>query len=89
MTAVLLYIFNVENLKQCAVLKAMGAISGLLLAIIFVQAGICALIGTGLGLGLCAIVRPIITEQGSPLRIVSFAPLLGGAMVLSSACSLH
>jgi putative ABC transport system permease protein len=82
MTAVLLYIFNVENLQQYAVLKAMGATSGLLLAMIFVQAGVCALIGTGLGLGLCGIAGPIVTAQGFPFRMMWFTPILGGAMVL-------
>ena len=35
-----------------------GATSGLLLAMIFVQAGVCALIGTGVGLGMCGLAGP-------------------------------
>jgi len=80
-TAVLLYIFTTENLKQYAVLKAMGATSKLLLAMVFVQAGICALIGTGLGLGLCGIAGPIVGSQGFPFRMMWFTPLVGGVMV--------
>jgi len=80
-TAVLLYIFTTENLKQYAVLKAMGATSKLLLAMIFVQAGVCALIGTGLGLGLCGIAGPIVASQGFPFRMMWFTPLVGGLMV--------
>jgi putative ABC transport system permease protein len=82
MTAVLLYIFTTESLKQYAVLKAMGATSGLLLAMIFVQAGVCALIGTGLGLGICGLAGPIVAAQGFPYRMMWFTPVLGGVMVL-------
>ncbi|MCC7200383.1 MAG: ABC transporter permease [Gammaproteobacteria bacterium] len=82
MTAVLLYIFTTESLKQYAVLKAMGATSGLLLAMVFVQAGVCALIGTGLGLGMCGIAGPIVAAQGFPFRMMWFTPLLGSIMVL-------
>jgi putative ABC transport system permease protein len=49
---------------------------------IFVQADICALIGTGLGLGLCGIAGPIVTVQGFPFRMMWFTPVLGGVMVL-------
>jgi len=45
----MLFIFTTESLKQYAVLKAMGATSKLLLAMIFVQSGLCALIGTAWG----------------------------------------
>jgi putative ABC transport system permease protein len=81
-TAVLLYIFTTEHLKDYAVLKAMGATSGLLLGMILVQAGVCALIGTGLGLGLCGIAGPIVTAWGFPFRMMWFTPVLGGVMVL-------
>lgn len=81
-TGVLLYIFTTENLKQYAVLKAMGATSSLLLTMVFVQAGVCALIGTGLGLGLCSIAGPIVAAQGFPFRMMWFTPLVGGLMVL-------
>jgi putative ABC transport system permease protein len=82
MTAVLLYIFTTESLKQYAVLKAMGATSRLLLTMIFVQAGVCALIGTGLGLGMCGIAGPIVAAQGFPFRMMWFTPILGIVMVL-------
>jgi hypothetical protein len=39
-TGVMLYMFKAENLKQYAVLKTMGASSGLLLTMIFVQVGL-------------------------------------------------
>src|SRR2546427_8152263 len=82
-TGVMLYMFTTESLKQYAVLKAMGATSKLLLAMIFVQSGLCAIIGTGLGLGLCAIIGQVaVVEADYPFRMMWFTPLLGGVMVL-------
>jgi putative ABC transport system permease protein len=49
---------------------------------VFTQAGTCALIGTGLGLGICAIVGPIVAAQGFPFRMMWFTPVLGVVMVL-------
>ena len=48
-TGIMLYMFTTEALRQYAVLKAMGATSRLLLAMIFVQAGLCALPGHRVG----------------------------------------
>jgi len=82
-TGVMLYMFTSDALKQYAVLKAMGANSRLLLSMIFAQAGLCALLGTGIGLGLCAIVGQIaIWEFDYPFRMMWFTPVIGGLMVL-------
>ncbi|MGI8569904.1 MAG: FtsX-like permease family protein [Methylocella sp.] len=82
-TGVMFYMFTNENLKQYAVLKAMGATAKLLLAMILVQAGLCALLGTGLGLGLCASIGQIAAEAAEyPFRMMWFTPLIGGAMVV-------
>lgn len=81
-TGVMLYMFTTESLKQYAVLKAMGATSTLLLTMIFVQAGLCALLGTGLGLGLCGIIGQAATTAGYPFRMMWFTPLIGGLMVV-------
>ena len=81
-TGVMLYMFTEENMKQYAVLKTMGATSRLLLAMILTQAGLCALIGTGLGLGLCAVIGQLVSEQANyPFRMMWFTPIFGGAMV--------
>jgi putative ABC transport system permease protein len=83
MTGVMLYMFTEENLKQYAVLKAMGATPRLLLAMILAQAGLCALLGTGLGLGLCAVVGQIAAAEADyPFRMMWFTPLFGGSMVI-------
>jgi putative ABC transport system permease protein len=81
-TGIMLYMFTTEALSQYAVLKAMGATPRLLLAMIFVQAGVCALVGTGLGLGLCAIIGQMAVDAGYPFRMMWFTPLIGGAMVV-------
>jgi putative ABC transport system permease protein len=82
-TGVMLYMFTEENLKQYAVLKTMGATPRLLLTMIIAQAGLCALLGTGLGLGLCAVAGQLASaEAGYPFRMMWFTPVLGGAMVV-------
>lgn len=81
-TAVLLYIFTTEHLRHYAVLKSMGATSRLLLGMVLVQAGVCALLGTGMGLGLCGIAGPIVSTWGFPFRMMWFTPLLGVVIVL-------
>jgi putative ABC transport system permease protein len=61
----------------------MGADSRLLLTMIFVQSGLCALLGTGLGLGLCAVVGQIaIVEFNYPFRMMWFTPVFGTLMVI-------
>ena len=82
-TGVMLYMFTEENLKQYAVLKTMGASSRLLLTMIVAQAGVCAVLGTGLGLGLCALVGQLASvEAYYPFRMMWFTPVLGSAMVI-------
>lgn len=81
-TGVMLYMFTQENLRQYAVLSAIGTTPRVLLSMIFAQAGLCALLGTGLGIGLCAMVGQLAEMAGYPFRMMWFTPLLGGAMVL-------
>ena len=80
-TGVMLYMFTTENLKQYAVLKAMGAAPQQLLGMLIVQAGLCALLGSGLGLGLCTLVGYLAAAAGYPFRMMWFTPLIGVAMV--------
>jgi putative ABC transport system permease protein len=82
-TGVMLYMFTHENLKQYAVLKAMGATPRLLVGMIFAQSGLCALLGTGIGLGLCAIIGQLLVQTAEfPFRMMWFTTLLGGGMVV-------
>lgn len=81
-TGVLLYMFTTDSLKQYAVLKAMGADSRLLLTMVFVQSGLCALVGIGLGLGVCAIVGQIaIVEFNFPFRMMWYVPIFAALTV--------
>jgi len=82
-TGAMLYMFTTDSLKQYAVLKTMGADSQLLIAMIFVQSGLCTVLGTGLGLGVCAIVGQIdIVEFDFPFRMMWFTPVLASLMVM-------
>jgi putative ABC transport system permease protein len=81
-TGVMLYMFTTENLWQYALLNAMGATPRMLMAMIFAQAGLCTLLGTGLGIGLCAIVGRIAATGGYPFRMMWFTPLLGGTVIV-------
>jgi putative ABC transport system permease protein len=82
-TGVMLYMFTFESLKHYAVLKAMGATPGLLIAMILTQGSLCALIGSGLGFGVCAIVGEAAARVADyPFRLMWFNPLAGGLMVV-------
>ena len=82
-TGVMLYMFTEENLGQYAVLQAMGATPRLLTTMILMQAGVCALLGTGIGLGVCAVVgRIAAAEADYPFRMMWFAAVIGGGMVI-------
>jgi putative ABC transport system permease protein len=81
-TGVMLYMFTIENLPQYAVLSAMGTRRTTLLAMIFTQAGVAALIGTGLGFGMCVIAGELWKADGDPFRLMWFTPLFGAALVL-------
>jgi putative ABC transport system permease protein len=84
-TGIMLYMFTYENLKQYAVLKAMGASRRLLLAMLFVQSGLCALLGAGIGIGICAAVGEPVAALGYPFRMMWFTPLFGivGVLIVS------
>lgn len=77
-SGVMLYLFTQDNLRYYAMLKAMGATPRILLLMVFAQAAMCGLIGTGIGVGLCAAGGIWARYAGVPFRMMWFAPLLGG-----------
>ncbi|MEO6874054.1 MAG: ABC transporter permease, partial [Opitutaceae bacterium] len=81
-TGVMMFMFTNENLKYYAVLNAMGASASQIVGMVFAQAAVCALLGTGLGLGLCAIAGHIFTSYDFPFRLMWFAPVVGGVAVV-------
>ncbi len=88
-TGVLLYMFTNENLRQYAVLKAMGATPRLLLGMIYAQVGLCALVGTGLGLGVCAVAGQFLSGSDYPFRMMWFTPVVGvlAVLIISIMCA--
>lgn len=84
-TGVMLYMFTYENLKQYAVLKAMGTSPRALLTMIFFQAGVCSILGTGIGIGLCALIGEIVVIMDYPFRMMWFTPVSGllGVLIVS------
>jgi putative ABC transport system permease protein len=80
-TGVMMFMFTHEHLRYYAVMNAMGATSRMLLVMIFAQAGLCALLGTGIGLGLCAIGGHVFGAYDFPFRMMWFAPVAGGIAV--------
>ncbi|SFV91085.1 protein of unknown function DUF214 [hydrothermal vent metagenome] len=84
-TGVMLYMFTYENIKQYAVLKAIGASSAQLRDMIFTQVFISAIAGSGIGVGIAAILAQIVSSPTFPFRMMWFAPLVGflGVMIVS------
>ena len=76
-TGIMLYMFTYENQKQYAVLKALGAPPRTLLGMVAAQAAACAVLGTGIGLGICGVVGALIMPLGFPFRMMWFTPLAG------------
>lgn len=76
-TGVMLYMFTYENQKQYAVLRALGAGSRVLMGMVIFEAATCAMLGTGIGLGVCAAVGTVVDTLGFPFRMMWFTPLVG------------
>lgn len=81
-TGVMLYIFTIESLGQYAVLKAMGAKSKVILAMVFAQAALCGALGAGIGLGLCTLSGFYVSSIGYPFRMIWPTPVAALTLVL-------
>jgi putative ABC transport system permease protein len=84
-TGVMLYMFTYENIKQYAVLKAMGASRKQLTDIIFTQAFIGVIAGSGIGIAIAALLGHMVASADFPFRMMWFAPLFGflGVLIVS------
>ncbi|NOY26352.1 MAG: ABC transporter permease [Oligoflexia bacterium] len=80
-TAVMLFMFTTDHLRQYAVIKAMGATTRQIVLMVFAQASAVAVLGTGIGMGVCVVVGTIAARGGYPFRLMWFAPAAGGLMV--------
>ena len=84
-TGVMLYMFTYENIKQYAVLKAMGASKKQLSDMVFTQAFVGVVIGSGIGIAVAALIGQAIASTDFPFRMMWFAPLFGflGVLIVS------
>ncbi len=84
-TGVMLYMFTYENIKQYAVLKAMGASKKQLSDMVFTQAFIGVVVGSGIGIATAALLGQAIAGTDFPFRMMWFAPLFGflGVLIVS------
>jgi putative ABC transport system permease protein len=84
-TGVMLYMFTYENLKQYALLKAMGASNRQLRTMVFTQVFIGVIVGSGIGIGICAIIGELISGIEYPFRMMWFSPVVGffGVLIVS------
>ncbi len=89
-TGVMLYMFTQDNLKYYALLKAMGASSKQLRVMIFTQVFMSALIGSGIGIGVCTLVGKLVANGDFPYRMMWFSPLFGliGVLIVSITAGL-
>jgi putative ABC transport system permease protein len=81
-TGVMLYMFTQENRRQYAVLSAMGATPRMLLSMILAQAAGCAVVGTGLGLGICSVAGEVVSSLGFPFRMLWFTPVIAVIIIV-------
>jgi len=89
-TGVMLYMFTYENLKQYAVLKAMGASNTMLVKMVFTQAFIGVIIGSGMGVGICAVIGESVSGIDYPFRMMWFSPIFGflGVLIVSITAAI-
>jgi putative ABC transport system permease protein len=89
-TGVMLYMFTYENIKQYAVLKAMGASTKQLTHMILTQAFVGVIVGSGIGMGIAAFFGQAISSADFPFRMMWFAPLIGflGVLIVSITAAL-
>jgi putative ABC transport system permease protein len=85
-TTVMLYIFTVEHIRQYAVLTALGAPPATLRWMVLAQAATAGLLGTGIGIGICAAGGIVAAQAGLPYRIMWWAPV-GCALLNALACT--
>ena len=89
-TGVMLYMFTYENIKQYAVLKAMGASNKQLNNMVFTQAFFGVVVGSGIGIGVAALLGQSVASADFPFRMMWFAPMFGflGVLIVSITAAM-
>jgi putative ABC transport system permease protein len=85
-SAAIFYQFTLDNLRNFAVLKAMGARRGTLVGMILLQALVVGLIGFGIGVGGAGIFSLAGRKPGAELAVYFPWPLLVGGLVAMLLC---
>jgi len=81
------YLFVHENIRFMAALKAMGARTGTLAGMVFLQAFAVGLAGYGLGLGLATLFGNAVLKGGEPPFFMPWeVPVFAGAVILLICC---
>ena len=81
-TGVLMFMFTADNARNYAVLATLGTSRWLLVRMVLAQAGLCGLVGTGVGLGTCSLAVKYAVTAGYPVRMMWPNPLVGAAAVV-------
>lgn len=89
-----LYTFILENIRQFATLKAMGATHAMLVRMVFVQVVVAGVMGWGLGLGGASLTGSAFSKIGLAFSMPWQVPVLGGGAILicclvAGVLSLH
>lgn len=84
------YLFTVENIKQFAMLKALGADNGQIVAMILLQAVVVGALGYGLGIGAAALFGVLVEEADKiaylmPWQVLALTAAAVLLMILLSA----
>ena len=82
------YSFVLENLRHLGALKAMGASTGMLARMLFVQALTVGLLGYGLGIGIAALFGYIVVPLGQPPFYLEFSSILKTFVAVLTICLL-
>jgi putative ABC transport system permease protein len=86
-SGLLLYSFVLENTKNFAALKAMGAGNLTLAKMVLVQAGAAGAIGFGLGVGVAGVTGLVMSDSGSlAFRMTWHVPVFTGVAILICCC---
>jgi putative ABC transport system permease protein len=82
-TALLLYMFTMENLRYYGTLKALGAGDWTVVRMVAVQAVACGLLGYGLGVGASALLGRAMVRADQPYLLLWQTLVVTGAVVLA------
>ncbi|MDX2118463.1 MAG: ABC transporter permease [Planctomycetota bacterium] len=86
LSAAIFYQFTIENLRNFAVLKAMGTHTRTLAAMVIAQALIVGIIGFGIGLGIAAIFTLMLRNANAELDTLLPWQLVAGSFVAIIVC---